>query len=302
MSEWIATVVLAVVQGITEFLPISSDGHLAVAGALLKAWGFAVPHDAFHLTVALHIGTLLAVLVFFSRQIVDLLVSHRRVLPLIVLGTVPAVCFGLLLHKYAKPLLDDPLLAGALLFANGFVLLYGCRWSEGEQKYVGMSWLQALWIGCCQAVAILPGISRSGTTIVGGMRCGLGRPDAAVFSFLLSIPAILGAVTLEFKDEAIHLWQGKPLSTSVDPALLLLGIIVSYVVGWLTLGWLLKLVERAKFHYFAYWCFAMGAVVVAWQLASPKPALADRPRPAEGVETAADVALEIHSHASTASN
>ncbi|HEV3004349.1 MAG TPA: undecaprenyl-diphosphate phosphatase, partial [Pirellulales bacterium] len=159
-------IVLGVVQGITEFLPISSDGHLVVAGRLLAlAGGPSLEHDDVLETIILHMGTLLAIFVVYWRAIGRLLGSDRRMIGLLVVGTMPAAAVGLLLDKYCEDWLTDPLLTGAMLPLNGLVLFWIGSREEGKRRYLDLTYAQALWIGICQAAAPLPGISRSGTTI-----------------------------------------------------------------------------------------------------------------------------------------
>lgn len=262
MSDWLPTIVMAIVQGITEFLPISSDGHLAVTGAVFAALGVTLA-DGFHLTVALHIGTLLAVFVFYRRQLVEMLLGKWRLIGLLIAGTIPTAVVGLIIHRVGKEYLDDPWLAGLFLIANGGLLLYGSRQAEGAADYDQITVWQAVGIGFCQAFAILPGVSRSCTTIVAGLVCGMRRPAAATFSFLLSIPAISGAVLLEFRPELARLFAGQPIAA--NPVQLALGISISFLVGLCAMAWLLRWLERGRLQYFAYWCFAMGIVVLTWQ-------------------------------------
>lgn len=266
--DTLRVILLAVVQGLTEFLPISSDGHLLVAAALFEAvTGRELEGDQLTLTIVLHAGTLVTVLVVFRRQIVRLLTTDRRVVPLLIVGTVPVGVLGILLERYCKPLLNSPLAAGIGLVATGLVLLWSRRDGEDandddRRRYQDLTYGQTLIIGTFQAVAALPGVSRSGCTIASGLRlCGLKRSDAANFSFLLSIPAIGGVVFVKF----VELWRQGPTS---DFALgdLVLGAVVSALVGFAALKWLLSWLRHGKLHYFAWWCIPLGVVVTVWQL------------------------------------
>jgi undecaprenyl-diphosphatase len=259
-------VILAVVQGLTEFLPISSDGHLLVTSALFEAiTGRPLEGKQLTLTIVLHAGTLVTVLVVFRRQLLRLLTTDRRVIPLLIVGTVPVGVLGLALEKWCEPLLESPLAAGVGLIITGFILLWGVRHQrlhgDGEQTYQQLSYAQSIVIGTFQAVAALPGISRSGSTIASGLAlCGLRRSDAANFSFLLSVPAIGGVVFVK----VIELWrEGSGGGYAVGD--LVVGAVVSCVVGFAALKWLLSWLRHGKLHYFAWWCIPLGIVVTVWQ-------------------------------------
>ncbi len=165
LPEWLTVPMLAIVQGIAEFLPISSSGHLVALNAL-----FGTVQGSIEINIILHLGTLLAILVFYRRRILDLLSSDRRVIPLLIIGTIPAAVIGIILKKNYQWLLEDPLLAGFMLPVTGFILMLLPKLKKGEAEYQALNWQTALLIGFAQAVAILPGISRSGSTIVAG-RC-----------------------------------------------------------------------------------------------------------------------------------
>jgi undecaprenyl-diphosphatase len=260
--EYLRIIILGVVQGITEFLPISSDGHLAVANALFGAiTGTKLPEENLGVTIILHLGTLLAILIVYRRQVLRLLTHDRRIIPLLIVGTIPAGIAGLVLKKYFAHEMSSPLIAGCLLPLNGLMLLWISRKPQGETNYEEISYRQAIWIGLCQAFAPLPGISRSGTTIAGGLAVGLKREAAATFSFMLAIPAISGAGILELKDLITDRPDDLP-TTSV----LLVGAIVSFLVGWVSLLLLLRLLREGRLAPLAWWCIGLGLAVVAWQL------------------------------------
>lgn len=177
---------LAVVQGIAEFLPISSSGHLVILGDLL---GGLTKKPT--LEIILHAGTLGSILVVFWRRILDLLTSDRRVIPLLVVGTLPAVIAGLTIKTQFESILRNPLLASAMLLVTGSMLVVLGRLKQHNEAYQAMTLPAAFAVGCFQAFAILPGVSRSGSTILGGRLLGLNNEDSVTFSFLLAIPAIL---------------------------------------------------------------------------------------------------------------
>lgn len=262
-SLW-QVLVLAVVQGVTEFLPISSDGHLAVITPLL--FGGRTPPESMDLTIGLHMGTLGSILVFYRQRILRLLGADRRVIPLLIVGTIPAVLLVLvakkLLDKQLEPILQNPLLAGFMLPVTGVALLWSLHKTPGTLEYRDLPWWKSLLIGIAQATAILPGLSRSGTTIASGIGLGLSRSAAASYSFLLAIPALCGAGAYEMYS---MLKDSKPLSTPAS--YLLIGAAVSFAVGLVALRFLDALLQRGQLHWLGWYCIALGGAVIVWQLA-----------------------------------
>ena len=258
MELW-QLLVLAILQGITEFLPVSSSGHLVVlASVLMDATDPALNLTA--INVVLHLGTLLTILVFYRKRILTLITSERRTLALLVAGTLPAVIVGLPLKLFLEESLTEPLLAGFLLIGTGALLVSTSRIREGGQSLETLTYRNAILIGMGQALAILPGLSRSGTTISVALFVGVKRQASAEFSFLLAIPAIAGAGLLEAKD----LLQTSPTSTPLVS--LALGAAVAFTVGTLALRWLLTWLETGRLAWFAWWCIPFGVAVVAWRL------------------------------------
>jgi undecaprenyl-diphosphatase len=257
-------IVLAILQGLTEFLPVSSDGHLVVASELLVAAGFPPLPDVLEVNIVLHLGTLLSVLAFYFRQVCQLLGKDRRVIPLLIVGTLPAVVLGLPLWLFARDMLQSVLLAGLMLPVTGALVIWASRIPPGTLHYSEMGYGTALVIGLCQAPAVLPGLSRSGSTIAAGLAAGLERDSAATFSFLLAIPAISGAGVLEL----LKLSMQRPATerAMITPSLLLLGAALSFLVGLLALWWLIHWIHRGRLAYFAYWSIPLGIVVTCWQL------------------------------------
>jgi undecaprenyl-diphosphatase len=265
---WFIIIFLAIVQGITEFLPVSSSGHLVVVQELFKQFGHALPErETLTLDVVLHVGTLLSVVVFFWRRIYELLTRDWRVIALVVVASIPAGIAGFTLKKQFEAMFENPLGVGCLFFVTGAMLLWADRRPVGETKYQEMTYWRALIVGLFQAVAILPGVSRSGSTITAGIGVGLRRQDAATFSFLLAIPAIAGAGLKEGYD---RLWKGDQMSLLHGEfgLMLLVGAFVSFVVGLFALSWLIRWLEKGRLHWFAWWVFMVGSLVVGWQLSS----------------------------------
>lgn len=253
-------VFLAVVQGIGEFLPISSSGHVLVTAALFEQCGTELPEDKLTLNIVLHMGTLAAILVFYRRRIRGLLGSERGMIRPLIVGTIPAVAIGLPLDMYCDHVLQNPLLAGFMFLVTGWMLLWTATAKEGTRLCRDLTVTQSLIIGFYQAFAILPGISRSGSTIVAGISCGLKRDEAATFSFLLAIPVIAGAGLRHL----IKLVQAPPGET--EWGLLALGTFLSFFVGLGALWWLVKWLQQGRLYLFAWWVMPVGVLVIAWQL------------------------------------
>jgi undecaprenyl-diphosphatase len=252
--------ILAVVQGITEFLPISSDGHLTVLAALMAPQGRSESFEISDLVIVLHGGTLLSIIVFYWRRLRELLRGERASIGLVAAATVPALIVGLPAKLFAEKWLTDPVLAGACLMLTGVVLLLAARFTGGTRDYPQLRYREAIWIGVAQAAAILPGLSRSGCTIGLGMASHLHPRAAATFSFLMAIPVIGAACALEL----LQILHSGQLQTPVTH--LAAGVAVSFVSGLLSLSWLLNWLERGRFSLYAWWCIPLGLAVLVWQL------------------------------------
>ncbi|RMH03539.1 MAG: undecaprenyl-diphosphate phosphatase [Planctomycetota bacterium] len=258
---------LALLQGLTEFLPVSSSGHLVLARELLPG-GDSLPDDA-SIEVLLHLGTLLAVLLFYRREILALLLgllgrgseagAQRRLLGLLILATLPAAAVGLGLEDRIEQAFSTPMVAAVCLLVTGTGLWWSRRLPGGAVSLTTLGVGAALLIGLAQAAAILPGISRSGATIVTGLALGLSIDAAAAFSFLLSIPAILGAAVLKLPDLA----AAEPGAGAPDPTALLLAGATAFLVGFLALAMLLWLLRARRLSWFAPYCWLLGLVGLA---------------------------------------
>ncbi len=273
MSIWEA-IFYGIIQGLTEFLPVSSSGHLAMLQNIL---GFGEDMDAVAFNVLLHLGTLIAVFAVYYKDIFGLVKAffslcgklfhgkfkmsgfalHEKLVIYIILGTLPLVPM-LMIEDYLDMVSGYLVIVGALLIFNGLVLMISDKLSRGNKTLDEMKPKNALLIGLCQAVALLPGISRSGSTITGGLLNGLERPDAVRFSFLLSIPAILGASVLKLPDFFADIPDGRTL------AVYLAGAAVSAVVGICAIKLLGYISKKSNFRVFSYYCFAAGAFAVVW--------------------------------------
>jgi len=258
-------ILLAIVQGITEFLPISSDGHLAVVNALLQSRGKGEVPDLLETTIVLHLGTLASVLIFYRREIIATLTSNRRVILPLIAATIPAGVIGVGIEKglpdeTTKWLLESPLLAGIGFFVTAAALWWLGHTREGEIEYPDTPTWKAIVIGFFQSAAILPGVSRSGLTISSGVGLGLKREAAATFSFLMAIPVIGGAGLLKIKDAVDKGTTSTPIPT------LALGFVVSMLVGIAALWVLLRMLRRGRLELFVYYLVPLGIAVTSWQL------------------------------------
>ncbi|MDD2479041.1 MAG: undecaprenyl-diphosphate phosphatase [Victivallaceae bacterium] len=256
-------IIMAIFQGIAEFLPISSSGHLAV---LAKLSG-STPENAINTSIALHAGTLVSIVVFYFRSLLELLNREgMRIVTLIVVGSIPAGIVGVTV-KLLK--LDDLLTLQMLIVGAGFLitamlLRFGLKETvENGTKLEAMTFKQSLIIGTAQAVAIIPGISRSGSTIATALRLGINKADCAKFSFYLAIPAIGGATFLQILSE---LKKTKIDQTALLNPTLLIGFFISAVVGLAALNLLIRMLKSGKLEYFSRYLLVIGIAVVSWGL------------------------------------
>lgn len=254
MTLW-EVILLGIVQGIAEFLPISSSGHLVVVESILGG-----SPENLELNVALHFGTLLSIVVVYRKDLIPVL-TDMRLMSKIVVATLPVVASGLLLKDLFEAASASALIAGIGLLITAGLLFATFRIRQGHKEIREITYLDALVIGLFQAVAPLPGVSRSGSTIVGAMLMGVNRSAAANFSFYIATPALLGAAVLTTKDLLDEGSSGTPLE------IVAVGSVVAFVVGIVALQGLLKIVARGKIAWFGAYCLVLGiAVVVAASL------------------------------------
>ena len=256
----IRTIILGAIQGLTEWLPISSTGHLKIAEHFL---GLKVP---ILFDVILHIGTLIVVLVFFRKDIkkilsallrLDFKTDYGKLIPLIIVGTIPTALIGLAFGEFIEGVFQS-LLPIATAFILCGVVLYSAK--AGKEKTDNIGYLAALIIGIAQGIAIIPGISRSGATIAVALLLGIKRERAFKFSFLISIPAILGALGLTLYT------QFNELTTVELGREVLAGMAVAIFVGYFALKLLWKILAKKKFHFFALYCWLLGAALIVLYL------------------------------------
>jgi len=264
-------VILGAVQGLTEFLPVSSSGHLVIFQHL-----FDLKEPEILFDVGVHVGTLVAVVIFFRNELCaiiasvfrlfggflknkasvsDVLQDHdARLALLIIVGTIPTGILGLFFHGIADRIFSSVILVGLMLIVTGSLLLLTVRVKIGDKSIARFSFKDALVIGLMQGISIIPGISRSGSTIAVGLLMGLERETSARFSFLLSIPAIIGAALLEFKDISTI------PSAQIIP--MFIGAFTSCLVGYGALGSLVYIVKKGRLHFFAPYCFIAGIIAL----------------------------------------
>jgi undecaprenyl-diphosphatase len=262
-----AAVLLGVIQGLTEFLPVSSSAHLILARAF---FGWETPPElGLAFDVALHLGTLAAILTYFRAELVPLARGvpgmlarqpgeYGRLMRLLFFGTLPIVGAGLLYTDAVEEALRRPAVAAAALTAGAAAMLVAERLRPRARTEADIGWIDAVLIGCAQAAALVPGMSRSGSTIAIGMFLGMRRDAAARFTFLLAIPATLAAAG----KEALEL---RHLAVTGDTLVLFaVGVVVSGLVGYVTIKYFLRYLGGHKLDVFAYYRLALAAATVVW--------------------------------------
>ena len=266
---YLMSIFMGLIQGVAEFLPISSSGHLALFQAYFGMEDVEGQHMLF--TVLLHFGTLISVCVVYWRDIVDMIREFflgiaalcgrkdtgvtpppaRRLVMLIIIATLPLFVM-VLLKDAIESLFTNPILVSCALIATGFVLFFSDRMARGRKTAKNATVADALIVGCGQALAVIPGLSRSGTTISVGMMRGFDRAFAVRFSFLMSLPAVLGANVLEIKDALASDFPTEELPMYI------VGVAVAAVVGYFAIRLVKTLSDKGKFGSFAYYCWAVG--------------------------------------------
>lgn len=258
MSLWEA-IVLGIVQGATEFLPVSSSGHLVMSQELL---GIVIPGILFE--VAVHLATLVSIVVVYRQRLAELVVGCLRgdkealsYAGLLVLATIPAAVLGLFFEDAVSAAFDDPAVTGVALLVTGG-LLWSTRWATARKPEGRPTVRSALLMGFAQAFALIPGISRSGSTVVAGLWGGVAGREAAAFSFLMAIPAILGAAVLKLPDV-----QGTGLSTAALAA----GSLAAGITGVAAIRVFVALLRKQAFHRFAYYLWPVGIAFLVYLFA-----------------------------------
>jgi len=274
LIETIKAIIVGIVQGLTEFLPVSSSAHLIFVQKLLGIDQTGIAFD-----VLLHLGTLLAVIGYFFKDIIEMIKaffssiadifrgrfkegfkedSYKKLTWMVIIGTIPAGIIGVVFKDPIEATFQSLTIPAFFLLITGFLLYYSQRLNVGNRNIENSGIKDSLIIGVSQALAILPGLSRSGTTISFGLLLGLDKEFAAKFSFLLAIPAILGATVVQLKG----------IGAGIDTNLLayVLGFLAALVSGYLAISILLKLIREKNLDIFAYYCWILGAIVLIYSL------------------------------------
>lgn len=268
--ELIKAILLGAIQGVSEFLPISSTGHLILAENLL---GISQEKYGLSFDAALHLGTLVAVLWFFRLDWLNLYTSILRIIKvkqvqsvsdklvtLLVIGTIPGVVLGMLLEDYVDTVFRSPVLVAVTLILFSFVLIYVEKVGKKILNISKINWWDSLVVGLAQAIALVPGVSRSGITIAAGMWQGLTRAEAARFAFLLSAPIIAGAGGLKLIKTVNLFFQGD--LTSSDMVFFAAGMVSAAVFGYLTIKYFLRFISKNSLHPFIIYRIVIGAIIL----------------------------------------
>ena len=247
-------IILGIIQGLTEFLPISSSGHLVLGQYVLDV---KLKGNSFEIVT--HLGTLVSVLCIFWKEILSLILditdkNNRKYIFYLILGTIPAVIIGFGAKSYISELFESVQLVSIALMVTGLILFFS---KKVKNNSLPIDAKKALLIGITQAIAIIPGISRSGITICTALALGMSGKNAAKFSFLLAIPAISGAGLLLALDPQLDI-------TFIPLTSLIMAFMSSFIVGYICLKWLLSLLESGKFYFFGYYCFMIGLIVLVF--------------------------------------
>lgn len=253
--------ILGLIQGLTEFLPVSSSGHLVIFQNLL-----GLQEPGITLEVMLHLGTLFSVLWVFHKEFLSLFSfwkdsNQRHFLYLLITGLLVTAILGLLVSNYIAIFFESTLIVGIMLLLTGGILKLLTVLPVGNKTASEMSYKDALWVGLLQVIAVIPGISRSGTTIMAAVWRGLDRETAIRYSFMLSAPLIFGASLLEMRDM---------LNVGLDNTLLqnyFVGGLIAFLSGVIAIRLFIRILSGQKFYYFAYYCWGLGTLVIVLSLA-----------------------------------
>ena len=269
----IQAIIIGLIQGLTEFLPVSSSAHLLFAQYFL---GITEPNLTFD--VVLHFGTIIAVIAYFWRDIIQMIISfflslidlvngkfltevrkdpYKKLTWLVIIGIIPVAVVGYVLNDFIESLFVGVSIPAFFLLVTGCILYFSQRMNSGEINLKNMTWKDTLIVGCGQACALLPGLSRSGTTIATGLFLGLDKEFAAKFSFILSIPVILGATAYQLTDVT---------TSNIDVLPWIFGFVAAAIAGYLAISFLLKLIKERSLDIFAYYCWIVGAIILVGSL------------------------------------
>lgn len=262
MDIW-KTIVVGIVQGLSEFLPISSSGHIALTQFLLGMREVGTPpEEDITFELVLHLGTFLSVVIYFRQRLWNLTqslfqkerVDDRKMIVWLIIATIPATIAYFSFKDFFEGAYNNPVLVGVFLLVTGAILLLP-KFFRAKQEEFGLK--HALWMGCAQALAILPGISRSGSTITAGLVSGAKPGRAAEFSFLMFLPAIGGGTLVKAKS-VLEVAQGD------NAVAYLSGFLAAFLSGLFAVYLVLSAIKKGKFEYFAYYCFVVGVSAIIY--------------------------------------
>jgi len=252
--EWLKIFFLGIIQGITEFLPISSSGHLVIFQRL-----FGISSNQLTINVFLHIGTVIPVIIIFWNDIRDILLfkkEKRRLTWLIIFGIIPTGLIGLYFKDFFEGLFTSVRNVGFMLLITGLLLLLSEKISRVRFNIDKMKGYNAVIVGIAQGLAVIPGISRSGSTIAASLLQGLDRESAARYSFLISLPVILGAGLVELKDLTLSSMEGLSWS------MLITGMLAAAISGYFAIKYLIHILKKGSLVIFTYYCWGLGFLII----------------------------------------
>jgi len=253
----LSAVILSIIQGVTEFLPISSKGHLTIAESFIGSQQKSVSNLSFF--TLLHFGSLIAILFHYRRELIKLLKSRSVVILYIIIATIPVGATGLILRNHLKSFYENPIYACCGLIVTGVTLLIAEYKSTETTNMSNMGFKKSLLIGFAQIIALLPGVSRSGTVLSASFVCGINRVEAVGFTFFLGIPVILGACILEGKDLITNQAQ-------IDFLPIIIGISVTFIVSLFAINIVKVLAAKKRLVYFSMYCFVAGVSLLIYFL------------------------------------
>ncbi|NNF33126.1 MAG: undecaprenyl-diphosphate phosphatase [Saprospiraceae bacterium] len=261
MQEYIESAILGLIQGLTEFLPVSSSGHLEIAKYIFGE--NAIGEESLLMTVVLHFATALSTIVVFRKDVLYLLnglfrkagVEQRTFTWYVIISMIPAAIVGVFFDDLIESMFSNNLLlVGSMLMVTAILLYIADVYTPKPQ---GNNWYKALIIGISQAIAIIPGISRSGATISTALLLGLDRLEAARFSFLMVVPLIFGKM-------AKDVLSGELFSSGIDKVELTIGFIAAFITGYAACTWMIAIVKNSKLRYFSIYCLIVGLIAIGY--------------------------------------
>jgi len=253
--EALKFVTLGIIQGLTEFIPVSSTAHLIIIRELLHWGDLGLSFD-----MAIHLGTLLALVIYMRKDLYDVIVRNRYLLLLIIIATIPGAIFGFILEGVVESYFRSLFIIGIVISLFGIIFFVADRMSSHSMALKDMHLKDAIIIGLSQALAIIPGVSRSGATLTGAFLCGLKRSDSARFSFLLSIPIIGGAGLVSLMKII------KEPSASLSPSGMALGILSSFIFGYIAVHFMLNYLKKHNVNIFVYYRLILGIFLIIFSL------------------------------------